>query len=161
MVKTCPRNESGASLLRRNAQRKPAHAALRAQPPSPRLQLLTGLDSLRRQHRYFAIMSLALFAAACACTPELPTRPPPNHGTYKVGQPYQIQGTWYYPKEDPSYDETGVASWYGPNFYEKMTANGEIYPAGDLTATQHTQPKPKKMRGTNLDNGRSIIVRVN
>ena len=106
-------------------------------------------------------MSLALFAAACASTPELPTRPPPNHGTYKVGQPYQIQGTWYYPKEDPSYDETGVASWYGPNFYEKMTANGEIYHAGDLTAAHRTLPMPVNVRVTNLDNGRSIIVRVN
>lgn len=106
-------------------------------------------------------MSFALFAAACASTPELATRPPPNHGTYKVGIPYQIQGTWYYPKEDPSYDETGVASWYGPNFYEKATANGETYHAGDLTAAHRTLPMPVNVRVTNLDNGKSIVVRVN
>jgi len=106
-------------------------------------------------------MSLALFAAACASTPELPTAPPPNHGTYKVGVPYEINGTWYYPKEDPSYDETGVASWYGPNFYEKATANGETYHAGDLTAAHRTLPMPVNVRVTNLDNGKSLVVRVN
>jgi rare lipoprotein A len=107
-------------------------------------------------------MSLALLAAACASEPvSLPTRPPPNHGIYKVGQPYQIQGTWYYPKEDPTYDETGIASWYGPNFYEKSTANGEIYHAGDLTAAHRTLPMPVNVRVTNLDNGKSIVVRVN
>src|SRR5690242_14103151 len=106
-------------------------------------------------------MSLALFAAGCATTPELPTAPPPNHGTYKVGVPYQINGTWYYPKEDPSYDETGVASWYGPNFYEKATANGETYHAGDLTAAHKTLPMPVNVRVTNLDNGKSLVVRVN
>ncbi|MBL6936469.1 MAG: septal ring lytic transglycosylase RlpA family protein [Alphaproteobacteria bacterium] len=107
-------------------------------------------------------MSLALLAAACASEPvSLPTAPPPNHGTYKVGVPYQIDGTWYYPREDPNYDETGVASWYGPNFYDKATANGEIYHAGDLTAAHRTLPMPVNVRVTNLDNGRSIIVRVN
>jgi len=106
-------------------------------------------------------MSLALLAGACAGTTELPTAPPPSHGTYKVGVPYEVNGTWYYPKEDPSYDETGVASWYGPNFYEKATANGEVYHAGDLTAAHRTLPMPVNVRVTNLDNGKSIIVRVN
>jgi len=107
-------------------------------------------------------MSLALVAAACTTQADnfIPA-PPANHGTYKVGQPYQIQGTWYYPKEDPTYDETGVASWYGPSFYEKSTANGEIYHAGDLTAAHRTLPMPVNVRVTNLDNGKSIVVRVN
>jgi rare lipoprotein A len=117
---------------------------------------------LNRSVRSLAALSLALFAAACASEPpQIATRPPPNHGTYKVGQPYQIQGTWYYPKEDPTYDETGVASWYGPTFYEHATANGEIYHAGDLTAAHRTLPLPVNVRVTNLDNGKSIVVRVN
>ncbi len=109
-------------------------------------------------------MSFALFAAACASEPlstPTPRAAAHNHGTYKVGQPYQIDGTWYYPKEDPTYDETGVASWYGPNFYEKATANGEIYHAGDLTAAHRTLPMPVNVRVTNLDNGKSLVVRVN
>ena len=46
---------------------------------------------------------------------------------YKVGNPYQIDGIWYYPRENPDYDETGIASWYGADFHGKLTANGETY----------------------------------
>ncbi len=84
-----------------------------------------------------------------------------NAGVYKIGQPYQIQGTWYYPREQPDYDETGIASWYGPGFYGHATANGEIYTAQDLTAAHRTLPLPVNVRVTNLDNGKSIVVRVN
>lgn len=82
-------------------------------------------------------------------------------GTYKVGKPYQIKGVWYYPTEDYGYDETGIASWYGPNFHGKKTANGEIYDQNALTAAHRTLPMPSYVRVTNLENGRSIIVRVN
>jgi rare lipoprotein A len=84
-----------------------------------------------------------------------------GRGIYKVGEPYQIQGVWYYPSEDYRYDETGIASWYGPDFHGKYTANGEIYDMNDLTAAHHTLPLPSLVRVTNLDNGRSIVVRVN
>ena len=45
-------------------------------------------------------------------------------GRYKIGSPYQIRDAWYYPAEDFEYSETGIASWYGPNFHGKQTANG-------------------------------------
>ena len=48
-------------------------------------------------------------------------------GSYKVGNPYKIMGTWYYPKEDYGYSEVGMASWYGEDFHAKKTANGENY----------------------------------
>ena len=80
---------------------------------------------------------------------------------YKVGQPYQIGDTWYYPREQPDYDETGIASWYGPTFYGKHTADGEIFTSNDLTAAHRTLPMPVNVRVTDLDNGRSIVVRVN
>ena len=55
-------------------------------------------------------------------------------GVYKVGNPYKILGRWYYPKEDYSYSEVGIASWYGPDFHAKRTANGEKYNMHSLTA---------------------------
>ncbi len=86
---------------------------------------------------------------------------PPNAGVYKVGDPYEIGNVWYYPHEQPDYDETGIASWYGPDFYGKYTANGELYDGNQLTAAHRTLPLPVNVRVTNLDNGKSIIVRVN
>lgn len=82
-------------------------------------------------------------------------------GTYKIGKPYQIDGAWYYPAEDYSYAETGIASWYGSDFHGKYTANGELYDMNDLTAAHRTLPMPSLVRVTNLDNGRSIVIRVN
>ena len=45
---------------------------------------------------------------------------------YKVGDPYQVAGVWYYPERNLKYDETGVGSWYGDEFAGRLTANGEI-----------------------------------
>ncbi len=87
-----------------------------------------------------------------------PARP---GGEFKIGTPYQIAGTWYYPREDYTYRETGIASWYGPGFNGKVTANGEIYDQNDLTAAHRTLPMPSIVQVTNLDNGRSIKVRIN
>lgn len=82
-------------------------------------------------------------------------------GYYKVGQPYQIAGLWYHPREDFNYVETGVASWYGPNFHGQATANGEVYDMEALTAAHRTLQMPSVVRVTNLDNGRSVVVRIN
>lgn len=82
-------------------------------------------------------------------------------GAFKVGNPYQINGVWYYPKEDPFYDETGIASWYGTDFHGKATANGERYDMDALTAAHRTLPMPTVVRVTNLENGRSLRLRVN
>ena len=84
-----------------------------------------------------------------------------SKGRYKVGNAYQIKGVWYYPKEEWDYAETGIASWYGPGFHGKSTANGEVFDENALTAAHRTLPMPSIVRVTNLDNGRSIVVRVN
>ena len=60
------------------------------------------------------------------------TQPPKASGQasprgYKTGQPYQVAGIWYVPKDEPDYDRTGVASWYGDAFQMKATADGEIF----------------------------------
>ncbi len=85
---------------------------------------------------------------------------------YKVGEPYQINGAWYYPAEDWNYHETGIASFYGGetqgvNFHGRYTANGEIYDMNALTAAHQTLPLPSLVRVTNLDNGRQMVLRVN
>src|SRR6202012_592620 len=67
----------------------------------------------------------------------------------------------YTPSEDYSYDETGIASWYGADFNHGTTANGEVFNKNELTAAHKTLPLPTLARVTNLDNGRSIVVRIN
>lgn len=84
-----------------------------------------------------------------------------ERGTYKVGQPYQIGGIWYYPKEDLTHVESGLASWYGPNFDGRKTANGETFDRNALTAAHPTLQLPSVVRVTNLRNGRTAVVRVN
>ncbi len=82
-------------------------------------------------------------------------------GIYKVGNPYKVAGRWYYPKEDYNYVEEGMASWYGEDFNGKRTANGERYNMNTLTAAHRTLPLPSIVRVTNLQNGRSVVLRVN
>ena len=84
-----------------------------------------------------------------------------DRGTPKLGNPYQVDGIWYYPKVDNAYDETGIASWYGEPFHGRRTANGAVYDMHKLTAAHKTLPLPTDVRVTNLENGRSIIVTVN
>ena len=117
--------------------------------------------------RIFAALALCLLLAGCGTTRTSSNgNPPPSPmgagtPTYKVGQPYQIGGEWYYPHEDYSYDETGIASWYGADFHEHRTANGEMFNKDELTAAHKTLPLPTLARVTNLDNGKSIVVRIN
>jgi rare lipoprotein A len=84
-----------------------------------------------------------------------------GEGIYKLGKPYKVNGTWYFPKEDGKYDEIGIASWYGPGFHQKITANGEYFDMDLVTAAHKTLPLPSVVRVTNLENGRSLLVRVN
>jgi rare lipoprotein A len=88
-------------------------------------------------------------------------RVPRGGGTYKLGRPYQIAGRWYVPAEDPNYDRSGVASWYGTDFHGRKTANGEIYNMNAFTAAHPTLPLPSLVYVTNLANGRTVLVRVN
>jgi rare lipoprotein A len=92
--------------------------------------------------------------------PAAPGAPVPNPA-YKVGNPYQVAGVWYYPREQPDYDETGIASWYGSAFHGQVTADGEVFDRNAITAASPTLPMPVNVRVTNLQNGRSIVVRVN
>lgn len=80
---------------------------------------------------------------------------------YKVGEPYKVGGTTYTPREQPNYDEVGMASWYGSDFHDRLTANGDVFDKNSLTAAHRTLPLPSMVRVTNEDNGRTIILMVN
>jgi len=83
--------------------------------------------------------------------PETPTVSlPSGTGVYKIGEPYEQNGVWYQPHAQPDYDETGVASWYGPGFHGRRTANGEIFRCFRLTAAHPTLPMPVNVRVTIL-----------
>jgi rare lipoprotein A len=82
-------------------------------------------------------------------------------GPSKVGKPYVIAGRTYVPRHDPTYDRTGVGSWYGPGFHGRKTANGETYDQHAMTAAHPTLPLNTFVRVTNLENGRSAMVRIN
>ena len=114
----------------------------------------------------------AVFALSACVFSDLETRSGDNYysqvrriknsgGTYKIGKPYKINGSWYYPKEDYKYSEVGIASWYGNDFHNKKTANGEKYDMNTLTAAHRTLPLPSIVKVTNLENGRSLVLRVN
>jgi rare lipoprotein A len=122
-----------------------------------------------------ALVAACLALAACTAADKLGSRNskyskrivqdgepvPKGGGSYKVGQPYQLNGRTYYPNENPNYRGEGIASWYGPDFHGRETANGEVYDMHGISAAHTTMPIPSYARVTNLDNGRSIIVRVN
>jgi rare lipoprotein A len=106
-------------------------------------------------------LTLALLLALTACGSRHHGPAVAQRGYYKVGNPYTIDGVTYVPTEEFRHTETGVASWYGPGFHGKYTANGEVYDQSDHTAAHRTLQMPCVLRVTNLDNGQSTIVRVN
>lgn len=133
--------------------------------------------------KFAIVIPLAGLLAACATPARTPppmfarvappsVRNPPSpgapappaavpHPAFKVGDPYQVNGVWYYPQEQPNYDTTGIASWYGEDYQGKPTADGELFDRNGVTGAHPTLPMPVNVRVTNLENGRSIVVRIN
>ncbi len=121
--------------------------------------------------RLAALVAAALTLADCTAANRVTTyspkvvadgEPVPKGGdVYKIGKPYTLNGRTYYPSENPPYRSEGIASWYGRDFHGRLTANGEVFDMHSLSAAHPTMPIPSYARVTNLDNGRSIIVRVN
>ena len=130
-----------------------------------------GLAFPVRMFRAAAIVAGALFLTACgslgfggglggggSSVPVVRDPAPVVSGTMR---PYQIRGRWYRPAEQPDYDETGMASWYGDAFNGRPTATGERFDMHAMTAAHKTLPLPALVEVTNLANGRSVILRVN
>ena len=124
--------------------------------------------------RALAIVLLAGGSLAACATPQPRfaakhpvTGPTPGQmpngagGRYKLGAPYEVGGVWYAPKEEPSYDQEGMATWYGSGYHLKTTANGEVFDQYALSAAHTTLPLPSIVEVTNLENGRTAQVRVN
>jgi rare lipoprotein A len=104
---------------------------------------------------YGALLGVAVALAGCSGSR------PPAAQHFKIGAPYQVDGKWYYPQFVSAYEATGIASWYGDDYDGRATANGETYDAGALTAAHPTLQLPCLVRVTNLENGRSLVLRVN
>jgi rare lipoprotein A len=110
-------------------------------------------------YKFIILFALTAFLSACATTQNAPSSA--SNSEYKVGNPYKIAGKWYTPKVEPSYNKVGIASWYGSDFHNRKTANGETFNMNALTAAHTTLPLPSYVRVTNLENSRSLILRVN
>src|ERR1700676_347924 len=137
-------------------------------------------DQIILAARSVVAVAACLFLANCASSGKFASRVDPKYGvsssphvvefgepvpkgggTYRVGKPYTVAGRVYVPEEDVNYREEGLASWYGDDFHGRLTANGEVFDMGSLTAAHPTLPMPCYARVTNLSNGTSLVVRVN
>src|SRR5450432_422177 len=125
-----------------------------------------------RAGRWAVVLMAGASLAACGTiTPKYAVRggaEPAPHAKAPGGvrvratdQPYQVGGIWYVPHDQPGYDETGTASWYGDAFNMKATADGETFDMTRYSAAHTTLPLPSMVEVTNLDNGRKLVVRVN
>ena len=108
--------------------------------------------------RWLVVLGGLLLAGCGSTAPEVVS---PGAGHYKLGNPYQIAGRWYYPSYDPSYAAVGIASWYGYPFHGRATANGELFDRDRPSAAHPTLPLPSIVRVTNLANQRQLELRVN
>jgi rare lipoprotein A len=134
----------------------------------------------RRPAQVAAALAACLVVANCSSSSKLTSRVDPRYGVsasprvvepgqpvpkgggvYRVGKPYEVGGRTYTPEENGRYRAEGLASWYGDDFHGRLTANGEIYDMGAISAAHPTLPMPSYVRVTNLANRKSLIVRVN
>ena len=83
-----------------------------------------------------------------------------SSGLTRIAKTYQVARDWA-SGGSSAYASVGTASWYGPRFHGRATANGEIFDRTALTAAHPTLPLPSYVRVTNLDNDRSVVLRVN
>jgi len=137
---------------------------------------MAGINALSLVNR-LVVLGLILLAAGCTITPKgdgPPARPrdvssipdaiPKPEPRSRYGNPasYVVMGKRYYVKKSSQgYVERGIASWYGSKFHGRRTSSGETYDMYGMTAAHTTLPLPTYARVTNLQNGRSIVVKIN
>ncbi|MBO3760334.1 septal ring lytic transglycosylase RlpA family protein [Ciceribacter sp. L1K22] len=118
----------------------------------------TGEKKKARSKEYFAESEYGVKASPRVASGK---NVPKGGGRYLVGKPYVVRGKTYVPKLNPDYEATGLASWYGSAFHGRKTANGEVYDQYHISAAHPTMPLPSYARVTNMENGSSVVVRVN
>ena len=125
--------------------------------------------TIRRLCLYAGIVIMCAGLAGCGATRifSSPSNPPAQGGSSAKGKggtykPYTVMGQTYYPLGSADgYAENGVASWYGPGFHGRLTANGERFNMHALTAAHTRLPLGTRVRVTHLGTGASLIVRIN
>ena len=134
--------------------------------------------AVRRRGALAGLLFLAAALSGCGTTPvdedSAPARPRDVSGIPDAvpraeprsarGNPpvYEVMGRRYYVMRDAAgHRERGIASWYGTKFHGRLTSSGEPYDMYAMTAAHKTLPLPAYVRVTHVQNGRSIIVRVN
>ena len=136
---------------------------------------------LTKTAKPLSVLVAALLLCSCGYTPSLSSQKPDSAGravnTNAIGNavpkvepitragnksPYKVFGkTYFLLPTSIGYKESGIASWYGTKFHGRKTANGETYNMYGMTAAHKSLPIPSYVRVTNIENRRSIIVRVN
>lgn len=116
-----------------------------------------------KSHILISTLAISLLVSPCIITdaPIAKHEVKPSKIFYKVGKAYTRKGKTYHPQVYASYTKVGKASWYGPGFHGKLTANGDVFNANDLTAAHPTLPLYSRVWVTNLENGKKILVTVN
>ena len=124
------------------------------------------------------ILLIAVLLGACSTAPKIeqdgagkridtsviPNAKPKSEPITNAGNksPYQVFGkTYWVLPSSKGYKATGIASWYGTKFHGRLTSNGEVYNMYGMTAAHKSLPIPSYARVTNIENGKSVVVRVN
>ena len=146
------------SIKTASARRRSFAAAISAATVSAMILAGCGAADLFAGNEFFSESSMGVGASPRVSTAY---HPPKGGGRYQVGKPYTVAGNRFVPREQPNLDQTGTASWYGPAFHGRLTANGEIFDQHYLSGAHPTLPLPSYVRVTNLENNVSALVRIN
>ena len=108
------------------------------------------------------LLTVLLCLSLAGCSLLQPMTPSKGTSSVRGTKPYTVRGKTYRPYlTADGYSEEGIASWYGRDFHGRKTANGEIYNMYAMTAAHKLLPLGTNVRVTHLQNGRSILVRIN
>jgi rare lipoprotein A len=116
------------------------------------------LACLKRFSRLFVLLNIIAVLSACTAS----TQKTPAMRPSRLPKPYQVNGIWYQPiPHARGFEQQGLASWYGREFHGHRTSNGETYDMYGISAAHKTLPFGTYVQVQNLQNGKSLNVRIN